>query len=286
MKSTNPTNPTIKRALEIIEDHGDQLKSLDFEYQKTINRSEAIAVQVAHLIVGNRRLFTSPHQYKLQKGLKLYNYATIGLNLSPALEAFKYTSVNACVWASDACKSSCLKYSGRNTVKTSAIARIARTVLWVHARYVFLQLASNEIRKWNKRCQRKGWTLAVRPNLLSDFPELATAIRERTPEHIEVYDYTASYDAMLLKDGVHRTFSRKETNDGEVWKVLRRQLPVAVVFAGDLPATFDGIPVIDGDKHDLRFIDANGPLIVGLKVKGVKNATKQRAIDSGFAIAA
>ena len=52
----------------------------------------------------------------------------------------------------------------------------------------------------------------------------------------------------------------------------------AVVFRDKLPKTFKGLPVIDGDKDDLRFLDPEG-VVVGLKAKG-----KAKRDKSGFVI--
>ena len=53
----------------------------------------------------------------------------------------------------------------------------------------------------------------------------------------------------------------------------------AVVFRNkDLPSTFKGVKVIDGDKHDMRFLDETN-VVVGLKAKG-----KAKLDDSGFVI--
>jgi len=52
---------------------------------------------------------------------------------------------------------------------------------------------------------------------------------------------------------------------------------VAAVF-NELPSEWMGLPVIDGDEHDLRFKDPK-PCIVGLLAKG--SAKKD---DSGFVI--
>ena len=53
---------------------------------------------------------------------------------------------------------------------------------------------------------------------------------------------------------------------------LAHGVNVAVVFpAKNVPNTFMGYRVVDGDKHDLRFLDkqADGSaVIVGLKAKG------------------
>jgi len=53
----------------------------------------------------------------------------------------------------------------------------------------------------------------------------------------------------------------------------------AVVFRDKLPETFKGLPVVDGDKDDLRFLDPKG-VIVGLIAKG----KKAKADTSGFVI--
>jgi hypothetical protein len=78
------------------------------------------------------------------------------------------------------------------------------------------------------------------------------------------------------------TFSRSERNEADCLEVLRQGGRVAAVFATrrgrPLPKTWQGFRVIDGDKHDLRFLDRGG-IVVGLRAKG-----KARADRSGFVI--
>ena len=53
-----------------------------------------------------------------------------------------------------------------------------------------------------------------------------------------------------------------------------------------LPATWNGYPVIDGDLHDLWFLQAKnitGPFVVGLRSKGT-NAQRADAKSKGFAV--
>jgi hypothetical protein len=50
------------------------------------------------------------------------------------------------------------------------------------------------------------------------------------------------------------------------------------VFKNDLPETWKGFKVIDGDKTDERFLDEKG-VVVGLKAKG--DAKKDQ---SGFVV--
>ena len=279
-------NSLIKAALELLGDHPTEANLAPFKAQKVMRLRDAVIVQVAHLIRGTRRLFTSPHQYKLQKGIETFRYATIGFNLSPHKEAIRFTGVNMCSHASLGCIGSCLKLSGHNALDAATIARIARTILWIHAPTTFLHWAGVEIARYIRWSHKKGYRLAIRPNLLSDDTALAGAIKAIVGDSVPVYDYTAIPGAMRARDGVHRTFSRKEDNNASSMLLLHRGHPVAVVFAGPLPATWEGFPVIDGDEHDLRFKDAIGSVVVGLKVKGLKTATRERAIASGFAIAA
>ena len=67
------------------------------------------------------------------------------------------------------------------------------------------------------------------------------------------------------------TFSLNESNLHEALEALELGTNVAVVFRldhlGNLPEFFHGIPVIDGDKHDARYLDRKG-VWVGLKAKG------------------
>ena len=53
---------------------------------------------------------------------------------------------------------------------------------------------------------------------------------------------------------------------------------VAVVFRKELPATYLGRKVINGDETDLRFLDEKN-VIVGLKAKG-----KAKKDMSGFVV--
>ena len=61
--------------------------------------------------------------------------------------------------------------------------------------------------------------------------------------------------------------------------MIAKGINVAVVFRNaELPKTWLGIKVINGDKHDLRFKDTKG-CIVGLKAKG-----KAKKDKSGFVV--
>lgn len=76
------------------------------------------------------------------------------------------------------------------------------------------------------------------------------------------------------------TFSKSETNETEALEALALGFNVAAVFAGkELPITYMDRLVVDGDAHDLRFLDVKGGAWVGLKAKGDAKRDK-----SGFVI--
>ena len=76
------------------------------------------------------------------------------------------------------------------------------------------------------------------------------------------------------------TYSRsEESTDTDCLFLTGNNQNVAVVFRGpELPSEYLGIPVIDGDKSDLRFTDPKG-VIVGLLAKG-----KAKKDTSGFVV--
>jgi hypothetical protein len=64
------------------------------------------------------------------------------------------------------------------------------------------------------------------------------------------------------------TYSRSENDsENDIKNLLNNGVNVAAVFAKDLPNTYLGYPVINGDLTDLRFNDELG-VIIGLKAKG------------------
>lgn len=143
---------------------------------------------------------------------------------------------------------------------------------------------TSEIESFCTKCDKLAQTPAVRLNGTSDkswektFPALIN-----TYSNIQFYDYTKVFKRMLryidgdLPVNYHLTFSRSEVNDAQCKKVLRAGGNVAVVFRGSLPDEWQGYPVYDADKHDLRFLDPFG--VGGLKAKG-----KAKHDTTGFVV--
>ena len=95
------------------------------------------------------------------------------------------------------------------------------------------------------------------------------------------YDYTKSLPRAKRYQNYRNytlTFSKSESNEKETIEALNLGINVAAVFSNDLPKTYKGIKVIDGDKSDLEMIKFKN-VILGLKAKG-----KARKDKSGFVI--
>jgi hypothetical protein len=101
--------------------------------------------------------------------------------------------------------------------------------------------------------------------------------------NVQFYDYTKLPKPYLrTRDNYSITFSYSGENLAESLDALAHGVNVAVVFntkkGAELPEFWNGYRVIDGDMHDLRFLDARG-VVVGLRAKG-----KARKQTSAFIV--
>lgn len=214
---------------------------------------------------------------------------------------------NLCPHASNGCKAACLGYySGQasmvkhdadlNNVRRS---RILKAQTFMKDRAAFMRAVAIDIARNNARAVAADLRLAVRLNGSADiaFEGIAlvvsvadaAAINKAARGSLEIapgfyrslfalfpaiqfLDYTKNPQRMAraLPANYHLTFSRSETNDAQARAVLASGGNVAAVF-DKLPTAYAGARVIDGDKHDLRFLDPAG-VVVGLTPKGRKAA--------------
>jgi hypothetical protein len=178
---------------------------------------------------------------------------------------------------------------GTNSVRKS---RVAKVKLFMHDRATFMQEMITSIARAIVTARNKGLQLCVRPNGATDVPwehiKLSPVDRRSIFDvypQIQFVDYTKSLKRMLrfcasqLPPNYHLTFSRSETNEESCKQVLAAGGNVAVVFAGDMPASYLGVMVVDGDTHDLRHLDPRG-VVIGLTPKGPR-AKRDR---SGFVV--
>ncbi|WP_454735419.1 GP88 family protein [Cupriavidus necator] len=213
---------------------------------------------------------------KLAKGLKR-GVLTAGLSLAPADSS---GVMNVCPNASAECRKFCLFGTGRGAenmhsqamgVNPSWVARILRTIWWKEDPDSFKQVLLDDTGFYQRRARKRGLDLAVRLNVYSDivwevkFPALFETFRG-----VAFYDYTALAERMgkPRPPNYHLTFSLKEDNEGAAAARLDDGHNVsAVIRYTDLPATFMGAPTVDGDAHDLRYLDPPGHVVV-LRPKG------------------
>ena len=218
---------------------------------------------------------------KTVKGESL-GYITAIRYLAPSRESGQW---NVCPNAGH-CASVCLYTAGRGVFASTQAARIKKTVWRMTDKAGHFAAARAEIATASKRASLTGMRLAVRVNGTSDLPGDAVALAKALPS-VQFYDYTKIIShARAFADGrlppnLHVTLSYDSAT--VPWKackpLLSHGVNVAVAFAvrkGEpLPEYWRGVPVIDGDEHDLRFLDRKG-VVVGLRAKGAARGAAGR----------
>ena len=232
-------------------------------------------------------LLTSGNQ-KILKGEKL-GYITKGIHLAPA----NLAGYEVCQWRSKGCTMACLNTAGRGQMNSVQQSRIAKTKLFFEQKTDFLAKLAKEITSTIKSSIKKEMQAVFRLNLTSDImwenekDSQGKTIFEQFKETM-FYDYTKSFKRManfLSKEknfpsNYHLTFSRSEHNDKLCEMVLEMGGNVAVVFRNQLPQTWKGYEVVNGDETDLRFLDKKG-VVVGLIEKGMAKKDETGFVQEG-----
>lgn len=209
---------------------------------------------------------------KTQKSVK-HGWLTGILHLAPS----KSSGRNVCPFASGGCIASCLHTAGNGRYDSTQQARIRRTHLWFDNRRAFKTMLRADIYALQRLARQANLKLAIRPNGTSDIqweqedPELF----DEFPE-VLFYDYT-KIPGRITPENYRLTFSRSENNEYHCQHYLDQGHNVAAVFQ-NRPENYWGYPVLDGDQHDLRFLDPR-PVVVGLSPKG-----RAKQDQSGFVI--
>lgn len=220
---------------------------------------------------------------KLKKSLEL-GYQTFGIHLAPE----KLSGFNVCKNSSAGCRAACLNTAGMGAYSSVQLARINKTKYFFTNKNGFMEQLIKEITSAIKKSVKNGLTPCFRLNLTSDLPWEKIKHNGKTLlemfSDVQFYDYTPDFDRMVefldkkLPKNYHLTFSRKEDNELKCQAITGSKGNVAIVFNGGHPKKYNGKKVVDGDEHDLRFLDPKG-CIVGLKGK------RHAKIDkTGFAL--
>ena len=221
----------------------------------------------------NKMLLTTQNA-KTSKGEDL-GYLTGILYMAPA---HLVEGINVCKFASAGCKKACLYSAGRGKFSNVQKARIAKTEFFRDNLEGFKTSLVWSIQSVIRKASKQGLKPCIRLNGTSDLPYETIEIKdgknifEVFPE-TQFYDYTADYTRLEAFTGkwtnYHLTFSRKESraNNVQAEKLLSIGVNVAAVYS-DIDKALQDDNKINGDLHDLRFLDGQAGKIVALKAKG------------------
>ena len=227
---------------------------------------------------------------KLDKNLKLEKfkkYWVSRLNLIPA----NISGFNTCGSESIGCAGACLHGAGNPVFMSQKIlGRTNRTLMYFKERAKFLSSIFREIRNHEINCKKYKLKPVIRLNTTSDIMWENHKIFEAFPK-VQFYDYTKHFKRMkkylnnTFAKNYHLTFSLNEVNHRQGMEVLKLGGNVAAVFRKQVPKFYEGFKVVNGDLHDLRFLDGKN-VVVGLKEKLTFDPiTKKKVEDkTGFVI--
>jgi hypothetical protein len=217
-----------------------------------------------------RPLLTPPYGGAKTKKNKIPTYI---LYLAPALQ--NSFNINVCPKASEGCKKSCLFTAGKaKSFPNINSARTEKTDFMLFDPTKFYRKLAAEISfNYTVAFDEK---IAFRLNGTSDLNHYKQIKRyanfdiNTLPKNVIFYEYTKNLNMAFnwLKNfpRVNVTFSKSENNWPECEIALNSGINVAVVF-NQVPDSYKGYKVVDGDISDERFNDQKG-IIVGLKAKG------------------
>lgn len=256
----------------------------------------------------NKLLTRSEANPKIAKGLKS-GIATAVLHLAP----YDASGKNVCIFATPGCASACLNTAGRGGIPGKAKleeielltgefyappnsiqrARVLKTLFFLEDRALFMERLVSAVAGFVEWARSRRFLPAIRLNGTSDIlwenigfdygGHRYSSIMQAFPG-VQFYDYTKNPyrggGVRPLPPNYHLTFSvadytKKNADHADV--ALANGMNLTVVFnvkkGRPLPASWGGIPVIDADLHDMRFLDnqehgIKGPLIAGLHAKG------------------
>ena len=223
-------------------------------------------------------------------------YNTYILHLAPA----NLSGYETCPKRTKGCTFSCLNLAGRGGMfkkgeSTDVIqqARIRKTKMFFESRTAFIELLVKDIELAIKQSARLGLIPVFRLNGTSDlsfekYPVIRAGVLYRNIfeafAELQFYDYTKVLGRKVNNiANYHLTFSAADGNDADVAKAIQQGYNVAVVFGvkktEPLPAEYNGLPVMNADESDLRFLDSSTgkQVIAGLYAKG-----KAKKDTSGF----
>lgn len=221
---------------------------------------------------------------KTIKSDKSGEYLTAIMYMRPNLNICAMSELAQCIDA-------CLNTAGRGAMNSIQTARQRKTDAFESDPVTFVDQLKDDVIKAQRKAAKKGVKLAVRLNGTSDiaWENLAgsngNTIMQDFPD-VQFYDYT-KLPGRKVPANYHLTVSYSGANAKYAEKVNKSRHNIAVVFRDkeSIPEFFNGRPVIDGDRDDLRFLDQTNS-IVALYAKGkAKKDTTGFVVDAPSLIA-
>lgn len=204
---------------------------------------------------------------KTVKGEQI-GYLTGILYLAPG----DISGFEVCPGRSASCFKDCIYYAGHGAMSKVQNARIRRTKYYFSDREGFLHDLRNDLRSLVTEAQERGLDPVARLNGTSDINWNVHGVYDQFPQ-IQFVNYTKvlKYARINYPKNVYCLYSYSGENAAEAVRVLQEGMNVAFVYHPPIPDRLilggQSWPVVDGDLHDLRFLDPKGTC-VGLKAKG------------------
>ena len=187
------------------------------------------------------------------------------------------------------CMEGCLRSAGRGAFDSVQEARAEKTKFFYENRQAFMLSMAADVWSLVRKAYKLGMNPLVRPNGTSDIPYENIIVHDgKTIFHlfpdVEFYDYT-KHPSRNLDGKTANNYDLTYSFSGITPKPISikgltnpHNSRTAVVFMKreDIPSTFRGWPVMDGDDTDVRHIEPTN-VVVALYAKG-----KAKRDNSGF----
>ena len=219
-------------------------------------------------------------------------YLTAIMYLTP----WKSAGINVCPMAEQAqCIDGCLNSAGRGQMSSVQLGRARKTQWFAQDRAGFMAQLVSDLESFVSYCAKRGIHPCVRLNGTSDirwelipvqrgghtlgniflaFPMVTfydyTKIANRKVTHTTPGNYSLTWSYSGASEAYAAQHAIAKANGLNIAVVFRRK--------GDIPTEFLGLPTVDGDRDDMRFLDPKG-VVVALYAKG-----KAKQDQSGFVV--
>lgn len=237
--------------------------------------------------------------YKLAKEVAGEDIEIAGVALLP--HSMSGVGRTLCSHSVPSCRATCLATgAGWNAARPVATIkpRLARSWGLANDPIAFAASLLHEVKLWSRRARQAGITPSLRLNVYSDIPweVIAPELVEELADLVRLYDYTKvpgrrvaaarlGYDLTLSYSGTAALeHARRELfAGGRVAIVLMTPGRPTADHQTPLPSSLDGYPVVDGDRHDARWLDPGGAL-VGLRFKQHRDREIAAGVAQGFVL--